>query len=223
MEPIEFNYKKLRVAQDLTKKTLGTVAMRLLRKDDNGTFIMPSDNEIASYINGLAEKRLIKHYVLQGEYEKIYLFDSDEIISQLDIMEVEAKKVTEIVKIQCYDKRVNHTDNVPIEISKIEELYRIPETLFQSGTCVYFLCREGKVVYVGKAENIHSRLIEHHKTKNFDDVFYIRVSANRMSKIESSLIAYLRPEYNQTCLSMDNQKRALAEGVLNTDNSKSYE
>ena len=215
MEPIEFKYKKLRVAQDLNKKTLGQVGMRLLRKGEDGTFIMPSDKEIAAYINDLAEKRLIKHYVLQGEYEKVYLFDNDEVIAQLDIQEVEAKKTTEIVKIQCYDKKINHTDNVPLEISKIEELYRIPETLFHSGTCIYFLCREGRVVYVGQAENIHSRLLEHHKTKNFDDVFYIRVSANKMSKIESSLIAYLRPEYNQTCLSIDNQKRALAEGILN--------
>lgn len=215
METIEFKYKKLRVAQDLNKRTIGQIGMRLLRKGEDGTFIMPSEIEIAKYINDLAEKRLIKHYVLHGEYENIYLFDNDELIAELDIQEVEAKKTTEFVKIQCYDKKVSHSDNVPIEISKIKELYRIPETLFHSGTCIYFLCREGKVVYVGQAENIHARLIEHNKTKNFDDVFYIRVSANKMNKIESALIASLLPEYNQTCLSMDNQKRALAEGILN--------
>lgn len=221
MNPLDFNYKKLRVAQDLNKRTLEAIGMKLLKKDENGIFKIPDEATIAKYINDLASEKKIKHYILKGEYEDIVLFDNDEVISELNIIEVERQrielnksKVTEIVKIQCYDKPVTYNDNVPFEISRIDNLYKIPETLFNSGTCIYFLCHDNKVVYVGQAENIHSRLVEHHKAKYFDAVFYIRVSANRMSKVESSLIAYLQPKYNKTALKLDNQKQSIAQSVL---------
>ena len=71
MNPIEFNYKKLRMAQDLNKKTLEAIGMKLLQKNKDGVFVMPEDSIIAGYINNLAEKREIKHYRLKGEYEEI--------------------------------------------------------------------------------------------------------------------------------------------------------
>lgn len=216
MNYIEFDYKKLRTAQDLPRKTLELIGMKLLKKGEDGVFKMPDTTTIASYLNRLAVKRKIKHYVLKGEYEDIYLFCSEEIKEELNIMEVQAQKTTEIIKIQCYDKKVSHNDTVPIEISKIQELFKLPESLFNSGTCIYFLCEDGKVVYIGQAENVHSRLMGHIRTKVFDSVFYLRVQANKMSKIESSLISYLKPEYNQTGLSESNQKRSMAESILNT-------
>lgn len=215
MNPIEFKYKKLRVAQDLNKKTLEAVGMKLMKRNANGAFTIPEDSVICAYINDLAAKRKIKHYLLKGEYEDIFLFDNDEVVLGLDIMEVQASKVTEIIKLQCYDENVTSSDEIPIEISRIDELFKLPKSLFNSGTCIYFLCRENKVVYVGQAENVHQRLFEHMKTKLFDAVFYIRVQANKMNKIESALIAHLKPEYNRTSLNGDNKSKSLAESVLN--------
>ena len=216
MNPIEFNYKKLRMAQDLNKKTLEAIGMRLLQKNKDGVFIMPDDSIIAGYINNLAEKREIKHYRLKGEYEEIYLFDNDEIISDLDIMQVDAKKVPDVIKIQCYDEKVTASDEIPIEISKIDSLFKLPKSLFNSGTCIYFLCKNDKVVYVGQAENVHQRLVEHMRTKIFDAVFYLRVPAHKMNKIESALISYLKPEYNKSGLNSVNKESSLAESILNT-------
>ena len=218
---IEFDYRKLRLAQHLSKRTLDTIGMRLLKENKNGIYSIPDVDTIAAHLNKLAKERKIKHFILKGESEDIILFDNNDIIEQLDIFEIEAKKITAIVKIQCYDKKATHKQNVPIEISKIEELYRIPDTTLNSGTCVYFLCRTGKVVYVGQGDNIYSRIIEHNKDKNFDDAFYIRVSANEMDKIETALINYLRPEYNiRKAKKIDNQKKAIAESILNGTNMK---
>lgn len=219
METIEYKYKKLRVAQDLTKKVIGTIGMKLMRKNKKGIFELPPEEEIYSYLNTLAENRMIKHYILEGVNEKVYLFDADEILDGLEILEIEAKKVTEVIKIQCYDEKVKHSDNIPIEISRIEELYRVPKSLFNSGSCIYFLCKNEKVVYVGQAENIHQRLIEHQKNKVFDDVYYIRVSAHKMSKVEAALISYLKPEYNKSGVSspLTNQKISLSKSILNTN------
>jgi len=216
MNPIEFNYKKLRMAQDLNKKTLEAIGIKLLQKNKDGVFMMPDDSIIVGYINNLAEKREIKHYRLKGEYEEIYLFDNDEIISDLDIMQVEAKKVPDVIKIQCYDEKVTASDDIPIEISKIDSLFKLPKSLFNSGSCIYFLCKNDKVVYVGQAENVHQRLVEHMRTKEFDAVFYLRVPAHKMNKIESALISYLKPEYNKSGLNIGNKESSLAESILNT-------
>jgi hypothetical protein len=216
MNPIEFNYKKLRMAQDLNKKTLEAIGMKLLQKNKEGLFAMPSDLIIAAYLNNLAEKREIKHYRLKGEYEEIFLFDNDEIISDLDIMEIQALKIPDVIKIQCYDEKVTGNDNIPIEISKIDSLFKLPKTLFNSGSCIYFLCKSERVVYVGQSENVHERLVAHMRTKIFDSVFYFRVGANKMNKYESALISYLKPEYNKTCLSSGNKESSIAESILNT-------
>ena len=132
------------MAQDLNKKTLEAIGMKLLKKNKDGVFVMPDDSIIAGYLNNLAEKREIKHYRLKGEYEEIYLFDNDEIISDLDIMQVEAKKIPDVIKIQCYDEKVTANDDIPIEISKIDSLFKLPKTLFNSGSCIYFLCKNDK-------------------------------------------------------------------------------
>ena len=216
MNPIEFDYKKLRIAQDINKKTLEAIGMKLLKKNKDGVFVMPEYSIIAGYINDLAEKREIKHYRLKGEYEDIFLFDNDEILSDLDIMEVEAKKIPDVIKIQCYDEKVTAGDDIPIEISKIDSLFKLPKSLFNSGSCIYFLCKNEKVVYVGQAENVHQRLVEHIRTKVFDAVFYLRVPAHKMNKIESALISYLKPEYNRTSLSVGNKDVSMAESILNT-------
>jgi hypothetical protein len=216
MNPIEFNYKKLRMAQDLNKKTLEAIGMKLMQKNKDGVFVMPDYSIIAGYINNLAEKREIKHYRLKGEYEEIYLFDNDEIISDLDIMQVEAKKIPDVIKIQCYDEKVTASDAIPIEISKIDSLFKLPKTLFNSGSCIYFLCKNERVVYVGQSENVHQRLVEHMKFKEFDSVFYLRVPAHKMNKIESALISYLKPEYNKSGLNSGNKEASLAESILNT-------
>lgn len=216
MSTIEYKYKKLRTAQDLNKKTLEAVGMKLLQKNENGIYVMPDDSVIASYINSLAEKREIKHYRLNGEYNEIYLFDNDEIVSDLDIMEVEAKKIPNVIKIQCYDEKITSNDDIPIEISKIDSLFKLPKSLFNSGSCIYFLCKNEKVVYVGQAENVHQRLVEHMKTKDFDAVFYLRVPAHKMNKIELALISYLKPLYNRTGINTVNKDTSLAESILNT-------
>jgi len=216
MTPIEFNYKKLRMAQDLNKKTLEAIGMKLLQKNKDGIFVMPNDSIIAGYINSLAEKRELKHYRLKGEYEEIYLFDNEEIMSDLEIMEIETKKSPDVIKIQCYDEKVNYNDNIPIEISRIDSLFKLPKSLFNSGSCIYFLCKDEKVVYIGQAENVHQRLVEHMKVKEFDSVFYLRVPAHKMNKIETALISYLKPKYNRTSLNSGNKDASLAESILNT-------
>jgi GIY-YIG catalytic domain. len=123
--------------------------------------------------------------------------------------------IPDIIKVQCYDVKVSDEDKLPIEISNIKELFKIPSSLYNSGTCIYFLCNKNQVVYVGQSENVHQRLLQHIKDKEFDSVFYLRVPANKMDKYEKSLIIHLKPKYNKTFAKMNVKNSSLAESILN--------
>lgn len=214
MATIQVNHRTLKLAQEISKTTVDKIAMRLMKLNDKGVYQRPTLEEVAKYLNNLAREGKINKWVLKGEYEEVYLFYENDIINSLEVEERKANQITEIVKIQCYDQKVKPIDTVPIEISNIKNLFKLPETLFCSGTCIYFLCRNNKVVYVGQAENVHQRLIEHLKDKKFDSVFYIRIPGHQMTKYETALISYLKPEYNKTSTVSSAKRESLAKSIL---------
>lgn len=63
---------------------------------------------------------------------------------------------------------------------------------------VYFLCKSGEVVYVGKAANLLQRLGDHQENgKDFDSVWYLYVPPESLRVVESHWIAKLSPTLNQ--------------------------
>ena len=71
-----------------------------------------------------------------------------------------------------------------------------------SGPCIYFLCREGRIVYIGQSVCLAQRVSQHVSCKNFDRVFYFNVPADDLTRVESELINYYDPELNRTCVKM---------------------
>ncbi len=67
----------------------------------------------------------------------------------------------------------------------------IPET---SG--VYFLIKDGRVVYVGKSNNVHRRIQEHLKQKCFDRINVIECPEPELGRIEAHYIRAFRPVLN---------------------------
>lgn len=74
----------------------------------------------------------------------------------------------------------------------VQEHFMAPVT-----PCVYFLCREDRIVYIGQSINISQRMAQHIPYKNFDRVFYINVHAEDLNAVESELIEYYNPELNR--------------------------
>lgn len=210
------DYKKFKIAQELPKtliKKLGVV----LAEEDDGIYIAPSDNDIYKWLNKAALRNEIDHGLFERGDMKVPVFhphDVEEYISG-NLKIVITPDLPEVVKVYCFGEHACNSDDVPIEISGVNDLFRIDQNIFNSGPCVYFLVRDNKVVYIGQAENIFPRLHEHQKNKQFDRVFYIRVPLNKLTKIESSLIGSLQPEYNITMKSQSNEKVIIAEGILN--------
>jgi hypothetical protein len=63
---------------------------------------------------------------------------------------------------------------------------------------IYFLIRESKVVYVGRALDVGKRSDVHKRDKEFDNISFIRVGNEIYNEVEAFYIAKFNPEYNNS-------------------------
>lgn len=62
---------------------------------------------------------------------------------------------------------------------------------------IYFLIKEGEVVYVGQTINMFLRIGEHASSeKDYDEVVCVPVNEDELSFYENEYIASLKPKYN---------------------------
>jgi len=65
---------------------------------------------------------------------------------------------------------------------------------------VYFLCKGDDVVYVGKAKQVAVRICTHLAEKNkdfdFEGIWFLPVSIERMGMVEREFIRIIKPKYN---------------------------
>lgn len=76
---------------------------------------------------------------------------------------------------------------------------------------VYFLIREGRVVYVGQSINAFKRLDEHRKKKRFDGFYFVFCPVPLLREIEAHYIKLLEPEENFETKEKVARERAHAE------------
>ena len=66
---------------------------------------------------------------------------------------------------------------------------------------IYFLCRDGEVVYVGQSKHVQERILTHirEKQKKFHrtEIFLLPVPESELMRIESEFVTRFRPIYNQ--------------------------
>jgi hypothetical protein len=64
---------------------------------------------------------------------------------------------------------------------------------------IYFLLRDGEVVYVGQSVATPIRVWTHlsEAGKDFDSAFFIEVPPSELTETENAFIAYFDPEYNR--------------------------
>ncbi|MBK8974093.1 MAG: GIY-YIG nuclease family protein [Hahellaceae bacterium] len=84
----------------------------------------------------------------------------------------------------------------PLEIASVDNLRESHD--FKHCPCVYFLCDEEKVVYVGQTKNFAARITSHRNEKGdkFSRVFFIPVPESCLLSVESQYIRLLKPELN---------------------------
>jgi len=64
---------------------------------------------------------------------------------------------------------------------------------------IYFLVQGGTVVYVGKTRDLENRVASHRSdtSKEFEEVFYVRVKTEKASMLERALIRQYKPKLNR--------------------------
>lgn len=82
----------------------------------------------------------------------------------------------------------------PVDLETEASIVSRSETAPRSG--VYFLIKDEKVVYVGQARNVLSRIGEHVGYKDFDAWTWIATSIERLDCVEAAYIAALKPALN---------------------------
>ena len=80
-----------------------------------------------------------------------------------------------------------------------------------AGPGIYFLCKSGNLVYVGKSRNVILRLSGHFQ-KDFDSVYMVPVAEDELRATEAFLIRLLRPPLNSH---LTGRKRSRAGSVNN--------
>jgi hypothetical protein len=85
-------------------------------------------------------------------------------------------------------------DSVPPELRLIKDLRNVPQMIKCPG--VYFLCKGGKLLYIGQSVQIQPRIYGHMRSKDFDSAYFIPVEKTYLSKFEAAFIHYFKPYGN---------------------------
>jgi len=85
------------------------------------------------------------------------------------------------------------TPSMPPELRGITDLREID--VIPPG--IYFLCRDGELVYIGQSIYPPARVGQHMKNKEFDRVFFKPVPQSELAETEAQLITHFQPELNR--------------------------
>lgn len=96
----------------------------------------------------------------------------------------------------AWAKEAFDTQEVPKELEPLQDVLYAQEP--EPKVCgVYFLVRDGRVVYVGKSTHVPGRLFCHSREKPHDHVYILYAEEQDLDDIEISLIWVLRPLLNR--------------------------
>jgi hypothetical protein len=169
-------------------------------------------------IINLAKKEKIPHYILTHPItkEKEFLFVPSEINGWLEDNHIRRNECNNPSYNFIYFDKEKHkaNKNIPIELNNIKELYSLPRDYIITPSGIYFLCKGGKIKYIGQAKCITDRVLNHIREakKDFEEIFYIQAPINKLTELEGALIKHFRPKYNKTHFSLKSYKE---ENIIN--------
>ena len=143
---------------------------------------------------GLADGGYAPHYRIDGGPPQFRMPELRQWVANNLVEHVEGRKLPEPVRIITDAKRVSDYRKVPVPLREIVGLCDVTSEIVRTG--VYFLCREGVVLYVGQSVNVASRIHDHYKRWEFDSTLFLPWPADDLDRLEGALIRALRPSFN---------------------------
>jgi hypothetical protein len=148
----------------------------------------------------LAKSKIIPHYDIEDQI-RFAITETKEWIEYNYVVRHPGQPIGEglVTVVNVVSPSINDLE-VPLELRAISN-FLIPTNVHSlenisvfSG--VYFLCHEGKVVYVGQSRHIHRRMGQHSGSKTYDFGYFIRVPLSDLDFVEKEFIRTLKPKYN---------------------------
>jgi len=84
-----------------------------------------------------------------------------------------------------------------LDLLSADEIIAKSDPILQSSG-VYFLIKNGSIVYVGQSTDVHARIATHRRDKEFDRVTIIWCPPDSLLKVEAKYIAKFRPVLNRS-------------------------
>lgn len=166
----------------------------------------------------MAKQGLCPHYVIRNPLnntEGIY-FIQTEITDWINdnLLKQKRYKIEQNIVLHYVDyehHKIAETDVVPSELTRVNGLLKLPLCMINTPPGIYFLCKGPQIVYIGKAKNVYSRILNHinEEKKDFNQVYFISCHVNNLTTFERALIRYYRPPLNHDSDEMLNEKDQL--------------
>ncbi len=154
----------------------------------------------------LAKDGILPHYIITNPItkEESYWFVPSELKEWLESNLVKYQKghFSPQFHFNYFDKDLMPAKSlIPQELSRISDLFELPLEILRTPPGIYFLCKDGKIVYIGQTANVARRITDHLSQidKEFDTVFYISCPLIKLRELESALLRYYKPPLNLTC------------------------
>jgi hypothetical protein len=172
----------------------------------------------------LAKDGICPHYRLINPIskEEMYLFISNEVNNWIEYTYlIEMKGDTQkTLNFNVFNENINICNDfdMPKELHKITDIYRLPIETMYTPSGIYFLCLDDKIQYIGQSVNILGRVVTHsiEQKKLFNRVYYIKCPVNQLTRVEESLIRFLKPPLNGNLLKDGNRNHInVAKSILN--------
>jgi hypothetical protein len=165
--------------EDMSERLRGVVSAERLIELAEGGFA-PHYTVDGQVMFGCTETKEWVNHNLVVRHQGRHIGDG--IITIVNVVSAESESPTVPISLRAMASKL-----IPISIKSAE-------TVGCPG--VYFLCHEGKVVYVGQSVNVFSRIGAHIGDKAFDSAFFVRVPKSELDYVEGALIRTLEPKYN---------------------------
>lgn len=186
MEELNRLLPRLKTAEEIKsrlKTLVGTEQILKLAREGTIPHYIFSDpltgNSTFLFEASVIEKWLGECYLVEnkGKWEKI-------------VSEVKLRIVTNDMSMFVADPH-----EIPQELCSIKEIFQLPADGLVP-PCVYFLCKDKKIVYIGQSMCLNKRIETHQKEKDFNSVFFIPVPVSQLLEIEGAMIKHFRPPLN---------------------------
>ena len=110
------------------------------------------------------------------------------------VEQVEGRELPAPIRVITAAPRILDYRKVPTGLREVIGLCDVTDEIKRTG--IYFLCRDGCLLYVGQSINVAARVTEHYRRYEFDSVLFLPWPGDDLNRIEAALIRELRPPLN---------------------------